>query len=80
MTLQIDMKKHIESLKKFIHQAIEVTVPILCLCIVIQLIVGEPLFGWNVVGNISNAIGELGQSNFIGVAALLVLYSYINRK
>ena len=74
------MKKHIESLIKFIQQAIEVSVPILCLGVVIQLIIGEPLFGWNVVGNISSSIGELGQSNFIGVAALLIIYSYIHKK
>ena len=73
------MKKHIETLKNIIHQGIEVSVPILCLGVVIQLIVGEPLFGWNIVGNISNSIGEMGQSNFIGVASLLVLYSYIKK-
>jgi len=49
--------------------------------ITVQLIIGEPLFGWNVVGNISKAIGSMGQSSFIGVAALLVLYSiYKNKK
>jgi len=47
---------------------------------VVQLIVGEPLFGWNVVGNISRAIGQFGQTNFIGVVALLALYSYIHKK
>ena len=73
------MKKHIETLKNIINKGIEVSVPILCLGVVIQLIVGEPLFGWNIVGNISNSIGELGQSNFIGVASLLVLYSYIKK-
>ena len=74
------MKKILERIQSIIKQAIEVAVPVLCLGVVIQLIIGEPLFGWNVVGNISNSIGELGQSNFIGVAALLVLYSYINKK
>ena len=73
------MNKIFDSIKKIIKYCVEIAVPILCLGVVVQLIIGEPLLGWNVVGNISKSIGELGQSNFIGVAALLVLYSYINK-
>tara|TARA_Y100000589_G_C26950751_1_gene546382 strand:+ start:509 stop:730 length:222 start_codon:yes stop_codon:yes gene_type:complete len=73
------MNKIFDSIKKTIKYCVEIAVPILCLGVVVQLIIGEPLLGWNVVGNISKSIGELGQSNFIGVAALLVLYSYINK-
>ena len=73
------MNKIFDSIKKIIKDCVEIAVPILCLGVVVQLIIGEPLLGWNVVGNISKSIGELGQSNFIGVAALLVLYSYINK-
>ena len=74
------MKKIFEKIQKMIKQGIEISVPVLCLGVVVQLIIGEPLFGWNVVGNISKAIGQFGQTNFIGVAALLVLYSYIQKK
>lgn len=73
------MKKLLEKIKSIITQGIELAVPFLCLGVVIQLITGSPLLGWNVVGNISNAIGQFGQANFIGVAALLILYSYINK-
>tara|TARA_B100000674_G_C37820108_1_gene905345 strand:- start:595 stop:816 length:222 start_codon:yes stop_codon:yes gene_type:complete len=73
------MNKIFDSIKKTIKYCVEIAVPILCLGVVVQLIIGEPLLGWNVVGNISKSIGELGQSNFIGVAALLILYSYINK-
>lgn len=76
----MDIKKILERIQNIIRQGIEIAVPILCLGVVIQLIIGEPLFGWNVVGNISKAIGQFGQTNFIGVAALIVLYSYINQK
>ncbi len=74
------MKNIISKVKNMITQGIEIAVPFLCLGVVIQLIIGAPLLGWNVVGNISSAIGQFGQANFIGVAALLVLYSYINKK
>ena len=73
------MKKILEKIKSIITQGIELAVPFLCLGVVVQLITGSPLLGWNVVGNISNAIGQFGQANFIGVAALLILYSYINK-
>ena len=74
------MKKILEKIQKMIRYGIEIAVPVLCLGVVVQLIIGEPLLGWNVVGNISKAIGQFGQTNFIGVAALLVLYSYIQKK
>jgi len=73
------MKKILERIQKIIKHGIEIAVPVLCLGVVVQLIIGEPLFGWNVVGNISKAIGQFGQTNFIGVAALLILYAYINK-
>ena len=73
------MKNIVAKIKNIITQGIEIAVPFLCLGVVIQLITGSPLLGWNVVGNISSAIGQFGQANFIGVAALLVLYSYINK-
>ena len=72
------MKKTLETIQKMIKQGIDIAVPVLCLGVVVQLIIGDPLFGWNVVGNISKAIGEFGQTNFVGIAALLVLYSYIS--
>ena len=74
------MKKILEVIQQTIKTGIEIAVPILCLGVVVQLIIGEPLFGWNVVGNISKAIGQFGQTNFIGIAALLILYSYIHKK
>ena len=74
------MKQVLERVQKIIRAGIEIAVPVLCLGVVVQLIVGEPLFGWNVVGNISKAIGQFGQTNFIGVVALLALYSYIHKK
>ena len=73
------MKNIIKQIKNIITQGVEIAVPFLCLGVVVQLITGSPLLGWNVVGNISSAIGQFGQTNFIGVAALLILYSYINR-
>ncbi len=73
------MKNIIKQIQNIVTQGVEIAVPFLCLGVVVQLITGSPLLGWNVVGYISAAIGQLGQANFIGVAAILVLYSYIHR-
>ena len=75
------MKDLFDRIKVLATELTSLAIVILCLGVTIQLIIGEPLFGWNVVGNISKAIGSMGQSSFIGVAALLVLYSiYKNKK
>lgn len=74
------MKKKLEKFKELISEVTSLAVVLLCLGVTVQLLIGEPLFGWNVVGNISRAIGTMGQSSFIGVVALLVLYSIFMRK
>ena len=75
-----ESKKFFKNIKKILSEAVDVTVPILCLGVVVQLIVGESLLGWNPIQNIQGAINSLGQNNFIGVAALLVLYSVFKKQ
>jgi hypothetical protein len=78
------MKEHIKdqlrSIKKSIGYAVDVAVPFLCLGVVVQLMVGTPLFGWNPVGNIIKASQQLGDNSFIGVITLIVLYSVFKKK
>ncbi len=75
-----ESKKFFKNIKKMLREAVDVTVPILCHGVVVQLIVGESLLGWNPIQNIQSAINSLGQNNFIGVAALLVLYSVFKKQ
>ena len=71
------MKKIINTFKEIIDQILPLSFSLLCFGIVFQLILGAPVLGWDVVGNISQAIGKLGQNTFIGVAALLFFYTMI---
>ena len=71
------MKKIFKNLKQLIDQILPLAFSLLCFGIVFQLILGTPVLGWDVVGNISQAIGTLGQNTFIGVAALLFFYTMI---
>jgi hypothetical protein len=75
-----DIKTTAKKIKKYLREAVEIAVPILCLGVVVQLIIGEDLLGWSPILNIQNAINSLGQNNFIGVAALLVLYSVFKKQ
>tara|TARA_B100001057_G_C22604465_1_gene854105 strand:- start:177 stop:413 length:237 start_codon:yes stop_codon:yes gene_type:complete len=74
------LKEQIKLIQKYLNGALEVVVPLLCLGVVVQLIVGESLFGWDPIKNIQNSINSLGQSNFIGIATLLVLYSVFKKQ
>tara|TARA_Y100001968_G_C19292484_1_gene684909 strand:+ start:594 stop:827 length:234 start_codon:yes stop_codon:yes gene_type:complete len=71
------MKKLFKDLKEIIDHILPVAFSLLCFGIVFQLILGEPILGWDVVGNISQAIGTLGQNTFVGVAALLFFYTMV---
>ena len=74
------LKQQLKLIKKFLRSALEVVVPFLCLGVVVQLIVGESLFGWDPIKNIQSSINSMGQSNFIGIATLLVLYSVFKKQ
>ena len=74
------MKNLFKKVNAIIQDITPLAFAFLCLGITIQLIIGEPILGWDVVGNISKAIGRLGQNTFVGIAALLFLYTILNRK
>lgn len=73
------MKKVLSKIKKSLSDITKFAITFLCFGVVVQLIVGEPILGWDVVGNISKSIGRVGQSSVIGIIALLVLYSLFAR-
>tara|TARA_R110002020_G_scaffold71292_1_gene184323 strand:+ start:5332 stop:5562 length:231 start_codon:yes stop_codon:yes gene_type:complete len=65
-------------LKEFVVQLTNLVFVIFCLGVILQLIMGEPILGWDVVGNISKTLNSLGQSTFLGVLSILVLYHYFS--
>ena len=74
------MKKKLENFKELLTELTSFGVVLLCLGVTVQLLIGESLLGWDVVGNITKSIGKMGQSNFIGVGALLVLFSIYKKR
>ena len=63
------MKKLFTKLKEIITDITATALTFLCLGVIIQLLIGDNLLGWDPVGNIQQS-----GSSFIGVIALVVLY------
>ena len=70
------MKKLFTKLKQSITDITATALTFLCLGVIVQLLIGDDILGWDPVGNIQAA-----GSSFIGVIALVVLYLlFIDKK
>ena len=69
------MKKLFTKINQSIIDFTSTALTFLCLGVIIQLLLGENILGWDPVGNIQKA----GPS-FIGVIALVVLYLLFIKK
>ncbi len=50
------------------------------LSILAEVIFGVGVFGTNVVGNVMEIIGSLGDGGFVGLVALLILWKVFDKK
>ena len=64
----------------FVGSLTTLLIALLSLAVVGQILFGQAVFGMDVIGNVVEVIDSLGQSGFVGVIALLVLYSLFNKK
>tara|TARA_B100001758_G_C18109404_1_gene452767 strand:+ start:303 stop:512 length:210 start_codon:yes stop_codon:yes gene_type:complete len=62
-------------LKKLLISAISIGIKFLCLGVIVQLLIGDKIMGWDPIGNIQQA----GPS-FIGVIAFVLLYLLFIKK
>ena len=69
------MNKFFKSLEEKLIDIIKLGLTFLCLGVIVQLILGDKILGWNPVENIQNA----GPS-FIGVIAIIALYLLFKNK
>ena len=70
------MKKLFTKIKQSITDITATALTFLCLGVIVQLLIGDDILGWDPVGNIQDA-----GSSFIGVIALVVLYLlFIDKK
>lgn len=70
------MKNLFNKIKKVITDITATALTFLCLGVIVQLLIGEDILGWDPVGNIKSA-----GNAFIGVISLVVLYLlFIDKK
>ena len=69
------MEKLYNKITEFLKNWITILLYLLCLGVIVQLLIDEPLMGWDPVGNIKDA-----GASFIGVIALIVMYLLFNKK
>jgi len=69
------MTEFFKSLQEKIIGAISIALSFLCIGVIVQLLLGESLLGWDPVGNIQEA-----GSAFIGVIAIVALFLLFKRK
>ena len=67
-----------KNIKNFVVQLTNLIFVLFCLGILLQLVIGESILGWDVVGNLNKALNTLGQSTFLGVLSILILYHFFN--
>ena len=68
--------KLLEKIKTSFIEFAKTALAFLCIGVIVQLILGDKLLGWDPVGNIQD-----GDSAFIGVLVLVLLYQlYVDRK
>jgi len=69
------MKDYFATFQKKLVQFSSLGLTFLCLGVIVQLLIGESLLGWDPVGNIQDA-----GSSFIGIIAFVVLYLLFKKK
>ena len=72
----------LEQVRSFLRIATELGLLLVALAVVMQILFGSavPFVGGNVVGNITDLIGTLGQQGLVGLISLLVIVYLFQRR
>ena len=64
----------------FTKKLTELLLTVLSLGVVAQVLLGEAMFGMDVIGNVVAIIDALGNGGVVGIIAIVVLISLFNKK
>ena len=53
-----------KNIKNFVVQLTNLIFVLFCLGIILQLVIGEPILGWDVVGNVNKSVKYIGSEHF----------------
>jgi hypothetical protein len=68
------------TIKGFFNGVTDLLMTLLSVGILVQVLFGAPVFGIDVVGNVTSLIESLGNSGFVGLLAVIVLVKLIDKK
>jgi|TARA_R100000093_G_scaffold51185_1_gene26423 hypothetical protein len=74
------MDKIFGTIKSFFSGVSELLITLLSVGVLVQILFGAPVFGIDVVGNVTGLIDSLGNSGFVGLLAVIILVKLIDRK
>jgi len=67
-------------IKSFFSGVSDLLITLLSVGVLVQILFGAPVFGVDVVGNVTSLIDSLGNSGFVGLLAVIILVRIIDRK
>jgi hypothetical protein len=67
-------------IKSFFGGVSDLLITLLSVGILVQVLFGAPVFGIDVVGNVTALIESLGNSGFVGLLAVIILVKLIDKK
>ena len=70
----------IEAIGSFLKGITGLLMTFLALGVVGQILLGEAIFGMDVIGNIVAIIDSLGNAGFVGILAVIVLYGILSKE
>ena len=74
------MEKIFETVKGFFTGVTDLLMTFLTVGILVQVLFGGAVFGMDVVGNVTALIESLGNSGFVGLLAVLILVTLLDKK
>ena len=64
-------------IKTFFSGVSDLLITLLSVGVLVQILFGAPVFGVDVVGNVTGLIDSLGNSGFVGLLAVIILVKLI---
>ena len=64
-------------IKSFFNGVSDLLITLLSVGVLVQILFGAPVFGVDVVGNVTSLIDSLGNSGFVGLLAVIILVKLI---
>lgn len=74
------MENIFKMIKNFFDGVGETLMTLLSVGILVQVLFGAPVFGVDVIGNVTSLIESLGNSGFVGLLAVIILVRLIDKK